>query len=71
MFAPIYDDLVMIELRKDRLREAEKDRLIRLVSRSSSRSRQSLSSVFRWLDAQATRLRCVVLPSSASQACTP
>ena len=70
MLTPIRNELVITELRQDRLREAEKERLIRSI-RASSRHRLSFSSMSRWLDAQVTHLRCALFPFNTSPVCTP
>jgi hypothetical protein len=70
MFTPIHNELVAVAQRQDRLREAEKERLIRSI-KASSHSRPFFSSVSKWIEAQVTRLRCSLFPFSAAPVCTP
>ena len=69
MFSPIYQDLVAAAQRQDRLREAEKERLLRSIA-ASSRRRPIFSSLFEWFHTGITRLRCALFPSRASPICT-
>ena len=70
MFSPIQYELVASMQRQERLREAEKDRLIHSLAASSHR-RSYLAGLFKWFDARITRVRCAVFPFNASPACTP
>ena len=70
MFSPIQYELVASMQRQERLREAEKDRLIHSLAVSSHR-RSYVVSLFKWLDARITRVRCAVFPFNASPICTP
>ena len=71
MFTPIHDELVILEHRHDLERKAEKERLRYSIGASSSRSRLSLSSVSKWLDANVTHLRCALFPFNTAPVCTP
>ena len=70
MFPLQYQDLVIREQRKDLMREAEKERLLKSGLMLSTR-RSFLSTSIAWFESRITTLSCSLFPSRFAPVCTP